>query len=77
MGVSTQRDIVVLTAFVCAVRALASLDIGLPVELGVAAPAQLVYLVAVLPPQSSFLRFTVPLVTLARRRRSGCGPAPA
>jgi len=62
---SRESDVVILTAFVCAALALASLRIGLPVELGVAAPAQLAYLVLLLPPTSSFLRFTLPLVTLA------------
>jgi len=62
---SRESDVVILTAFVCAALALASLRIGLPVELGVAAPAQLAYLVLLLLPTSSFLRFTLPLVTLA------------
>jgi len=62
---SPDRDIVVFVAFVCAALALACLTVGLPAELSAFAIAYLLYVVVVLPPTPSFLRFTVPLVTLA------------
>lgn len=62
---STDRDIVVMTAFVCAGLALACLTVGLPAELSAFAIAYLAYIVVLVPPTPSFLRFTVPLITLA------------
>ena len=62
---SQGRDTVVLTAVVCVALAIACLTVGLPAELTTFAIAYLVYVVVLLPPTPSFLRFTVPLVTLA------------
>lgn len=62
---SAQRDIVLLVAFVSAALAVATLRSGLPPALAAYAPAALLYLVVLLPPTPSFLRFTLPLLTLA------------
>lgn len=64
-GGQAGRDVVVLTAVVCVTLALACFAVGLPAELAIFAIAYLVYIVVLLPPTSSFLRFTVPAVTLA------------
>lgn len=64
-GRSPGRDVVVLTAVVCGALALACRKVALPAELTAFAIAYLVYVVVLLPPTPSFLRFTVPLVTLA------------
>lgn len=65
-GPSTgQRDIVVLVAFVSAALAILVYRRGLPPELTVYAPAMLLYLFLILPATPSFLRFTVPVLTLA------------
>lgn len=60
-----QRDVVVLVAFVTAALAVAGLRTGLPPALAAYAPAALAYLFLLLPPTPSFLRFTLPIVTLA------------
>lgn len=62
---SQVRDVVVLAAVVCGALALACLTVGLPAELTTFAIAYLLYVFVLLPPTSSFLRFTVPLITLA------------
>lgn len=64
-GGSQGRDVVVLTAVVCGALALACVTVALPAELTAFAIAYLLYVVVLLPPTTSFLRFTVPLVTLA------------
>lgn len=63
-GRAVVPDVALGSVVLAVVLALAALRLPLPVEERVLAPAVLLYLIAVVPPSSSYPRFLLPVVTL-------------